>query len=614
MKLTQKQLILIIGITTLIIAGGLVGLALHYSQSTTDTAATNTEVAINTNTATNDNINTNAETNISTNVNSDINTNTATNADTSSQVQDKYNIYVQTETDKANNTTYNVVYKNDGIINSGAYEGYHRVIAGFNLDNRMEGGYEVLATQDYKTFVANTCTGNPAFDCHSNMDKEIVMSVGDIPLDFPDIIDVGNFKLVRGSYDFNATIDPNLEIQSTIDGYRFYSNPTDPWLMFSANNSPYFSATSNILVVDQNSIARNYTLLSDEAYDRQYPYDIYKIIDYSFYKEGDYTQSNNLYSSYGQLFPGQCGGGNRDYVLRDVTIADFVQVAVTKKGMKLYKLADSNDAIYAEEYKQKITQWKDDFESINKGAQLPTLEEYIKKNPVLAFQDPFGRWIGLGEWQYLTGGGCGKPVLYLYPQQPTLVHVEFQNPMRLTIDIPTYAHGWNVLANPDGTLEDLQPQKTDCDSVNTQHEGSEYAKSACETNQYPYLYWAGQSYNLYPEATTGWIVTRENLNAFLNEKLDEVGLNEKEKNDMMSFWIPEMLKKDVPYYRISFFQTVTMDSFIPMDITPTPDTYFRLFLDWNPLTDISGISIQPEKLQHFVRNGFTVVEWGGLKQ
>lgn len=66
MKLTQKQLIFIVGIGTLIIAGGLVGLVLHYNgQPTTNTASTN---------ATNTNVVTNENTNTSQNARSDWNT------------------------------------------------------------------------------------------------------------------------------------------------------------------------------------------------------------------------------------------------------------------------------------------------------------------------------------------------------------------------------------------------------------------------------------------------------------------------------------------------------------------------------------------------------------
>jgi len=57
-----------------------------------------------------------------------------------------------------------------------------------------------------------------------------------------------------------------------------------------------------------------------------------------------------------------------------------------------------------------------------------------------------------------------------------------------------------------------------------------------------------------------------------------------------------------------------MNQFIPMEITPRPDTVLRVFLDWSPLASMPGVIPVPENLIHTNRTGFTLVEWGGLKQ
>ncbi len=48
----------------------------------------------------------------------------------------------------------------------------------------------------------------------------------------------------------------------------------------------------------------------------------------------------------------------------------------------------------------------------------------------------------------------GKPVIYLYPENQTLVDVKLSIPGEIYISIPNYpSHGWNnINANPDGTL------------------------------------------------------------------------------------------------------------------------------------------------------------------
>ena len=47
-----------------------------------------------------------------------------------------------------------------------------------------------------------------------------------------------------------------------------------------------------------------------------------------------------------------------------------------------------------------------------------------------------------------------KPVLYLYPENDVMVHVEFEHEENLLTTYPKYENSWNVLAKKDGTLID----------------------------------------------------------------------------------------------------------------------------------------------------------------
>jgi internalin A len=82
----------------------------------------------------------------------------------------------------------------------------------------------------------------------------------------------------------------------------------------------------------------------------------------------------------------------------------------------------------------------------------------------------------------------------------------------------------------------------------------------------------------------------------------------------MEYWLPDMENKNAPYYRISFLQTNDLNSLFPMTVKPQPNTIFRLFLDYLPLNEEPKISIEPQSLNKLIRNGFTLVEWGGLKR
>jgi hypothetical protein len=53
-----------------------------------------------------------------------------------------------------------------------------------------------------------------------------------------------------------------------------------------------------------------------------------------------------------------------------------------------------------------------------------------------------------------------------------------------------------------------------------------------------------------------------------------------------------------------------MDRVAPLTVVPTPDTVIRVLMDYTPLA--APISVAPLKITTPIRNGFTVVEWGGI--
>jgi hypothetical protein len=85
-------------------------------------------------------------------------------------------------------------------------------------------------------------------------------------------------------------------------------------------------------------------------------------------------------------------------------------------------------------------------------------------------------------------------------------------------------------------------------------------------------------------------------------------LNAVETKDFIEFWEPRM--QGSPYYKVSFHGTQTMNELAPLTITPTPDTVIRVLMDFRPLA--KKISIPEQRLGHIPRNGFTVLEWGGV--
>ena len=527
-------------------------------------------------------------------------------------------------------------YIDDGIVTTGTYAGYHRVaIATQRQDGPGLPANFMLATKDYKTFILDSNTDtNATSDLPYYFDPSKVIGVAVVPSDLPLTIDEGNFLLSQSRMTIGPLPMGIVALVSNVPGLEFFNDPfqridisqlpssSDAGYFAESNaENNYFSSYADVFVQDQYGLIVDYFLVPQEASTTFFDYtsgrsDI-------FYSNADFSVPSDTYNSYGVLLPGGCGGDGNTDVLQNISASDLVQVATSTRGVAFYTLKDTNNSLDQSMYYEKVSSLNGSagynslslFQVVNSSSTMPTYQQYVAKNPILIFKDPWGRWVALGEFDYNLTGGCGKPVIYLYPPKPTEVSIQFSTPMRLTTDIPTYASdGWDVLADPDGHLTNLQPQFTDCAAIDSTLSGSEYAQSACEQNDYPYLYWAGHASGKYPTPTGGWVVSKANIANFLDQKLTEIGLTNKEKSDMVAYWVPELLAKEAPYYRLSFFQTAQMDQFIPMKVSPEPNTVIRVFLDWSPLDDMPAAQPSPEVLTHIDRQGFTLVEWGGLKR
>jgi hypothetical protein len=503
-----------------------------------------------------------------------------------------------------------VKYKDDGTIESGKYSGYHRIAA--SADYGELGSRNVIfffATKDYKQFVLDR--GSEEYYQEQTLDKSKIREMGDIEPAFPKTIKLNNFTLTKSEYDLSPVFSTTTKLAGTVPGLDFHTDRSDYFSNGIKKTENYIEGNSRIYAIDKYGLAASYNLETSEWEERAKNKENY--YEYDFYKDIDISTSEPIYKKYGQLIPGGCGQIGVSFVLKNIKKDELSLIGKTKRGLEVFVLKDKNHPIYKDQYESKVTEWKSMFATLN-DIEPPTYDAYVSKNPVIILKDDLGRWLALGEWEYQTGGGCGKPVIYLYPEKTTDVSIKFTNAMVFSVDIPKYDGGWKVSANPDGTLIDLQPEKTNCEELNTKLPGSEYAKEACIKNTYPYIYWAGYTTNLYPHTDEGWIVKKDEVESFLSKTLSEMGLNDREKNDFLEYWIPKLKAKNSPYFKISFFQTKDMEKFVPMEVNPKPDTVFRVFLDWEPIDQIPQVAPSPQLLEKLNRKGFTLVEWGGVNK
>lgn len=184
---------------------------------------------------------------------------------------------------------------------------------------------------------------------------------------------------------------------------------------------------------------------------------------------------------------------------------------------------------------------------------------------------------------YLT---TDKPIIYLYPEKETEVSVKVGYPEKLTVTYPEYENGWNVMAKPNGDLKDIKTGR----------------------NLYA-LYWEGKNTSA-RETNEGFLVKGEDTTKFLEEKLAILGLTEREAEEFIVYWLPQM--QNNTYNFIRFETKEEIDENMPLNITPTPNTVIRVVMEFKPLDN--KIEIKEQSLPETpVREGFTVVEWGGTK-
>lgn len=174
-----------------------------------------------------------------------------------------------------------------------------------------------------------------------------------------------------------------------------------------------------------------------------------------------------------------------------------------------------------------------------------------------------------------------KPVIMLYPEKETVVTVRLKvNDLATTY--PKYDDGWTVTAHPDGRLE-------------------------ADGRSYRCLFWEAEN-DFEPDFSEGFVVKGEDTAAFLEEKLELLGLNEDEANDFIVYWLPRM--EGNPYNVISF-QTDNYDRAAPLEITPKPDSILRVFMAFKKADKF--YEIDEQELGSFERVGFAAVEWGGCE-
>jgi hypothetical protein len=250
---------------------------------------------------------------------------------------------------------------------------------------------------------------------------------------------------------------------------------------------------------------------------------------------------------------------------------------------------DSNGALHVvlrpETYSFKFQYRKrQEFEYISEG-DLEIITDSISLEPAKQFIIQ----VNLGDVNE-TGQSTifKKPQIYFYPETTTNVTVDLNFKGLLSFSYPAYDNGWAFTADPNGLL-------------------------TMGNKQYNYMFWDGFM-DVLPDQiknNEGFVVNKNELITFLEEKLTALGLNTREQQDFITFWAPQMSSYNDVF--VHFLVNEACDTYAEMNISPKPDNMLRIYMLWTHVNPNEKPITTDQVLPSNKRKGFTVVEWGGVE-
>eukprot|EP01029_Cantina_marsupialis_P000566 TRINITY_DN10401_c0_g4_i1.p1 TRINITY_DN10401_c0_g4~~TRINITY_DN10401_c0_g4_i1.p1 ORF type:complete len:419 (+),score=110.13 TRINITY_DN10401_c0_g4_i1:149-1405(+) len=136
---------------------------------------------------------------------------------------------------------------------------------------------------------------------------------------------------------------------------------------------------------------------------------------------------------------------------------------------------------------------------------------------------------------------------------------------------------------------------------------------------YPYLFWEADTNGLIEESyfrkqlseqELRFCISSEEVAGWLDTTLERLGLDVRERCDMITFWLGELLR--YPFNKITFMNLETYTSIAPLTIEPKPESIRRVFMLFEGCEEMVDVQGPCEVPQIEECDGFYVTEWGGM--
>jgi hypothetical protein len=124
--------------------------------------------------------------------------------------------------------------------------------------------------------------------------------------------------------------------------------------------------------------------------------------------------------------------------------------------------------------------------------------------------------------------------------------------------------------------------------------------------KYGYLFWeAEKKWGFALDTSKSDCVASKDIGTYLEKSLKTLGLNTREANDFIVYWLP-VLEKNA--YSLIEWKTTEYTDMAKLHISPQPDTLIRVFMVFKKSDTITKTT--PQKLQKARRSWYSVIEWG----
>ena len=189
-----------------------------------------------------------------------------------------------------------------------------------------------------------------------------------------------------------------------------------------------------------------------------------------------------------------------------------------------------------------------------------------------------------------------KPVIYCYSPEPVKTEIYLNPKGDLTFTYPAYHQKWEIQTTENEQIQDLNTGKT-----------------------HPYLFWEAQQNKLdfiksnQSSGINGFIIQTDTVIPFLEHQLSQLGLNDKEATDFITYWGPRLMQQN--YALIQFIVNDDYNSvFGTIEFSQQPDCLQRVGMLFSNLEQVpQNFKITPQTFEPIQRKGFTVIEWGGAE-